>query len=78
MFLYNFSFFDGNKHIPIFSRHGKALLGEVIIRILFETAEGSSDMICSQQPLGCKETSSFVNDSSIFQHPDDIRMDDLG
>lgn len=38
----------------------------------------SSTMICSQQPLGCKETSSFVIDCSILQHHDDIRMNDLG
>lgn len=65
----------GILKIPIFRTDGKALLAEEIIKILFEVEESK---ICSQQPLSCLDTLSFVVDCDKMQHPDDIRMDDLG
>ena len=68
----HFSYFFSNHYNgnPIFHSDGKALLAQD-----FEAEESK---ICSQQPLSCLDTLSFVVDCDKMQHPDDIRMDDLG
>ena len=67
--------YNENPKIPIFRSDGKALLAEEMIKILFEVEESK---ICSEQPLSCVDTLSFVVDCNQLQHPDDIGMDDLG
>ena len=62
--------------MPIFSHSDeRSVISEDILKILFELDDNK---ICKQQPLGCTDSLTFVVDSNALNHPDDIRMDDLG
>ena len=36
------------------------------------------DMVCTEMPIGCETTSTFLLDTSYFQNALDIRADDNG
>lgn len=48
---------------------------EDAVKILLQTPIES---ICTQQPIGCSSSKTFVVDVSKLDHRDDIRCDDLG
>ena len=51
------------------------MLVENVAKLLFEVQE---KLVCTEQPLCCTTTASFIVNTRKLGHPDDIRMDDMG
>ena len=78
MLLFNVYFseyFEGNPNIPIYDTECKPYLAERIVSLLFQVED---DKICSEQPLACTRTASFVVNCNNLSHSHDIQMDDSG
>ena len=60
--------------IPIFSTSDTSYSVEDAVRITLQPNQN----ICTQQPIGCHISSTFVIDLSALDERDDIKADDLG
>ena len=48
---------------------------EEAITLFFDV---DNNLICTEQPTGCRFSATFIVDVSQLRHRDDIRADDLG
>lgn len=66
---------EGNVAIPIFREGMVSFTAGSAVKIILQAWETE---ICSQQPIGCSSSMTFLVDVSKLQDTDDIRADDLG
>ena len=67
--------FEGNSEMPILFHHPVSLTIAQSVRIILQAKD---EEICTQQPIGCLTSNSFLVDLSQLDDRDDIRSDDLG
>lgn len=68
-------YYDSKKSIPIYSNEAINYSAEDAVTLLFNAV--SSD-VCTEQPIGCCSTVTFIVDVPKLNHRDDIWADDLG
>ena len=66
---------EGNAAIPIFREGTVSFTAGSAVKIILQAREAE---ICSEQPIGCSSSMTFLVDVSKLQDRDDIRADDLG
>jgi len=69
------SMFDGDSRLPILFCNPVSLTISQSVRILLQAKK---EEICTQQPIGCTSSNTFVVDLSKLDDRNDIRADDLG
>jgi len=69
------SMFDGDSRLPILFCNPVSLTISQSVRILLQAKK---EEICTQQPIGCTSSNTFVVDLSELDDRNDIRADDLG
>ena len=67
-------YYDGKKS-PIYSNKAINYSAEDAVTLIFNAV---SSVVCTEQPIGCHSTATFIVDISNLNHLDDIRADDLG
>ena len=65
--------FEGNSAIPILYDHPVSLAVAESVKMILQT---NDNMVCTQQPVGCSTSNTFLVDLSQLDERDDIRSDD--
>ena len=66
---------EGNTAIPIFREGTVSFTVGSAVKIILQAQETE---LCSEQPIGCSSSMTFLVDVSKLKDRDDIRADDLG
>ena len=68
-------FYNGNEHCPILRSSAPCFSNKEAFMLILEP---TMDMVCTEMPIGCKTTSTFLLDTSYLQNALDVRADDNG
>lgn len=66
---------EGNVAIPVFHEGPVSFTVGEAVRIILQAQENE---ICTEQPIGCTSSMTFLVDASKLHDREDIRADDLG
>lgn len=68
-------FYNRNNHCPILYSSAPFLSIEEAYESMFNPKE---EMVCTEMPMGCRTSATFLLDTSSLKHADDVKADDNG